>query len=208
MTHLTEAEFIDLAENEGALDSRRAAHVEACASCREQLEGLRSMLRETAAVGVPEPSPLFWEHLSARVRDGIAAEPAPARSGWNWIGIRGLMPLAGAAAMIVAVLSGVLLVRSVREEITNMPATGQHAGTLATNGASVAASLEATPDDANAEVWAVLTAAASDVAVEDARAAGMHVLPATIDHAVQDMTEAELTELGRLLQSELKRSSN
>ena len=64
------------------------------------------------------------------------------------------------------------------------------------------------PDAENAEVWAVLTAAASGVGLEDAHDAGMHVYPAAIDHAVQDLTAAELNELGRLLQSELKRSSN
>jgi DNA-binding GntR family transcriptional regulator len=64
------------------------------------------------------------------------------------------------------------------------------------------------PDADNAEVWSVLTSAASSVEFEDAHDAGMHVYPAAIDHAVQDLSPAELTELGRLLQAELKRSSN
>jgi hypothetical protein len=36
----------------------------------------------------------------------------------------------------------------------------------------------------------------------------MHVHSATIDRAVQRMSPAELNELGRLLQSELKHSMN
>lgn len=205
MTHLSESEFIDLAENEGALDSRRAAHVEGCASCREQLDALRSILRTTGAVEVPEPSPRFWDHMAGRVREGIAAEPAAVRAGWNWIGMRGLGPWAAAAALAVAVISGVLLVQATREG--NLPAPGVD---RTASGLIVPAPARpaTTPDADNAEVWAVLTAAASDVAFEDARAAGMQVLPAAIDHAVQDLTEAELTELGRLLQSELKRSSD
>ena len=38
----------------------------------------RRMLRDVAAVDVPEPSPLFWDHLSARMREAIAHEPPPA----------------------------------------------------------------------------------------------------------------------------------
>ena len=205
MTHLSEIELVDLAENEAALDSRRAAHVETCASCREQLDALRSMLRESRSVDVPEPSPLFWEHMSMRVRDEIAAEPAPPRSGWKWIGMRGLVSFGAAAALIVAVGSGVLLMRAARDGSPGTSAGARIASALV---APAPARPAATPDGENAEVWAVLTAAASDVAFEDARAAGMDVMPAAIEHAVQGLTAAELAELGKLLQSELKRSSN
>ena len=68
--------------------------------------------------------------------------------------------------------------------------------------------IDGLPDPDNAEVWSVLTAAASTVEFEDAHDVGMHVYPAAIDHAVQGLSAAELAELGRLLQSELKRSSN
>jgi hypothetical protein len=201
-THLSESEFVDLVED--TLDPRRAAHVESCATCREHAGTLRALLRDTAAVGVPEPSPLFWDHLSARVRDQVAAEPAVAGSGWMWTWTRGLMPLAAAAALVVAVFSGALLMRAVRDGSTPSPLVAeQGVPTVAPDGSS-----EVTPDAVNAEVWAVLMAAASDVAFEDAHAAGMHVHAATIDHAVQDLTAAERTELGRLLQSELKHASN
>jgi hypothetical protein len=206
MTHLSEIELVDLAENEAALDSQRAAHVETCASCREQLDALRSMLQESRSVDVPQPSPLFWEHMSMRVRDEIAAKPATVRTGWNWIGMRGLVPFAAAAALIVAVGSGVLLMRAARNGNPGTPAAGERIGAALVLPAP--ARPDGTPDSENAEVWAVLTAAASDVAFEDARAAGMHVMPATIEHAVQGLTEAELAELGKLLQSELKHSSN
>ena len=200
--HLSESEFVDLVED--ALDPRRAAHVETCAACRERAGTLRALLRDTAAVEVPEPSPLFWGHLSARVRDGVAAEPAAAGSGWMWSGMRGLVSFAAAAALVVAVLSGVMLMRAVRHGSPPSPVVAeQGAATVAPDGSS-----EVSPDAANAEVWAVLTTAASDVEFEDAHAAGMHVPPGTIDHAVQDLTAAERTELGRLLQTELKRSSN
>jgi hypothetical protein len=202
MTHLSESEFVDLIEDEATLDPRRAAHAETCASCREQLDALRGVLRETADVEVPEPSPLFWEHLPTRVRDGIAADPG-AGSGWNWFGIRSLMPLAAAAALIVAVFSGGLLTRAVRGGHTDVLVPGRTA-----NATLTPARPDSTPDAENAEVWALLTAAVSDVEFEDAHDAGMHVHPGTIEHAVQDLTAAERNELGRLLQSELKRASN
>jgi hypothetical protein len=199
--HLSESEFVDVAED--TLDPRRAAHVDACAACREQAETLRAVLRDATAVDVPEPSPLFWEHLSARVRDEVASASVTDRSGWSWIGIRGLVPVAAAVALVIAVFSGVLLVRAGRGGNTPAPVADRVAVAPATP-----ARQDATPDAENAEVWAVLTAAASDVEFEDAHDAGMHVHPAAIDHAVQDLTAAELTELGRLLQSQLKRSSN
>jgi len=203
-THLSESEFVDLAED--ALDPRRAAHAETCAACRDQADTLRAALRGTAAVDVPEPSPLFWAYLSARVHEEVAGEPVAAGAGRLWTGTGGLVPLAAAAAMVVAVFSGVLLVRAVRGGGNAVPLVAEHAGAPAP--ATPDGSSEVAPDAVNAEVWAVLTAAASGVKFEDAHAAGMHVHPGTLDHAVQDLTAAERTELGRLLQSELKRSSN
>ena len=207
MTHLSESEFVDLIENAPgnvALEPRRTEHVTTCPSCREQADAMRAVLRHSAVVDVPEPSPLFWEHLANRVRAEVAVDPG-AGSGWNWVGIRGLVPLAAAMALIVAVVSGVLLVRATR---------GGHAAVrVADRSASTAPDpapvwTAGTPDAGNAAVWAVLTAAASGVALQDAHDAGMQVHPGAIDHAVQDLSVAELNELGRLLQSELKRSSN
>jgi hypothetical protein len=201
MTHLTESEFVDLAED--ALAPGRARHVDTCASCREQADALRALLRETSSVHVPDPSPLFWDHLSARVREGVAAAPAPNRSAWSWPGMRIVVPMGAAAAVVIAVISGALMLRAVRDGRAPSPAVTKHA---------VIAPFEprpgTTPDADNAEVWDVLTSAASTVGFDEAHAVGMHVQPAALDHAVQDLSSAELTELGRLLQSELNRSSN
>jgi hypothetical protein len=196
--HLTESEFVDLLED--ALDARRAAHLETCASCRDQAGALRAMLRDTAAVPGPEPSPLFWDHFQARVHDAVGAETAGGRSVFAWTGFRGLVPWAAAAALIIAVVSGALLLDTVR--------TGGPKAPLVVEAPASDGRPAATPDAANAEVWDVLTTAASGVAFDEAHAAGMHVQPAAIEHAVQDLSAAERTELGRLLQSELKRSSN
>lgn len=203
-THLSESELVDLAED--TLDPRRAAHADTCATCRDQADGLRAMLRDTRSVDVPEPSPLFWEHAAARVRDAIATEPGAVRSGWHWVGSRGLVPFVAAAALVVAGFSGVLLIRGVHGGDTASPLVADRAAGAPSSPAP--GRPDTTPDAENAEVWAVLTAAASRVEFSDAHDAGMRVHPAALDHAVQDLTAAEMTELGRLLQSELKRSSN
>ena len=213
-THLTDSELVDLAED--TLDPRRAAHVETCEGCRAQGTALRLLLRDTAGVVVvPEPSPLFWDHLSARVRERVAAESSPRRSAWEWPGlVRGFIPLAAAAAVII-VMSGVWLLRGVR---SSEPALSSRAdrgagGAISQPGAPAGGavaklSAPAVPDPDNSEVWDVLTTAASRVGLDEAHAAGMHVQPAAIDHAVLDLSAAELTELGRLLQTEMKRASD
>jgi hypothetical protein len=75
MAHVTPAEFVDLAE--GVCDTASAPHLAECDRCRQQLADVRRMLTAAAASDVPEPSPLFWDHLSARVREAVAGEPPP-----------------------------------------------------------------------------------------------------------------------------------
>lgn len=200
-THLSDGEFADLVEN--TLDPERAAHVESCAVCREEAFALGAALQNLAAVDVPEPSPLFWTHFSRRVHDAVAAET----SGWLASAMHRLAPIAVAAGLVVAVFSGVLLTRAVRLGDVATPRVAERAGRAAVAGMAESAP-ETINDAANAEVWAVLTAAAATLKFEDAHDAGMHVRPGALETAVQDLSAAERTELARLLQSELKRSSN
>jgi len=205
MSHLSRSEIVDLVEE--TLPQERAAHLDLCAACRDEFETIRAALRDVEAVDVPDPSPLFWEHLQARVREGVAN--APRRSAWDWLRVRGFAPLPAALVAVLVVgfaISGGLmrgrwaLVGGPSEPALGPSTPGLAAIDLQDQGISVVL------DSGDAEVWAVLTDAAADVAFEDAHAAGMHVYPATIDRAVQNMSPDELNELGRLLQSELKRS--
>ena len=78
MRHLTPGDLVDLAE--GVRDVRSAPHLAACDVCQRQLADLRAAMAGISSGGdIPEPSPLFWDHLSARVRDGVRNEDAPAR---------------------------------------------------------------------------------------------------------------------------------
>ena len=202
MSHLSPSELVDLAE--GTLDPARAAHTSACDACRAQAAVVRDALLMTATSGdVPEPSPLFWDHLSARVREGIAAPPPRSAFGFS-LGFRSFQPAVGVLALAVVIVSVTMVTRETRRaEPSGAVATAPGFGA-----AEAGREGELSPDVTHAEEWAVLTAAAADLELDDARAAGMAVQSAAIDHAVQRLTEAELTELGRLLQTELKRSSN
>lgn len=81
MNHLSRDER--LLALDGALDGTRQAHLARCPACRTDVETLGRVVARVRAVDVPEPSPLFWDHLAARVGDAIAREPAPAPSrGW------------------------------------------------------------------------------------------------------------------------------
>ena len=82
MTHLTPDEIIDAVES--TLASGRRAHLDACEQCRTETASVASMLRETRAVGSAEPSPLFWDHFSDRVRTAIAAESHPSARARRW----------------------------------------------------------------------------------------------------------------------------
>lgn len=203
--HLRDTEFVDFAE--GTLAGPRAAHLDSCAECRAHAEDVAAALRAVSAVDTPEPSPLFWDHFSARVRESVAHE-TPDRAGW-WtsVGIRSFVPLVAALAVIVAVFSMTMLPRIGRKAPASGELTSSHAA-ADSNAVVVDVDLPATVDAKNAEVWAVLTAAASDMGVEEAHAAGMATHPGSVDHEVTHLSQAELTELGRLLQTQLKGSGH
>jgi hypothetical protein len=203
-SHLGDTEFVDFAE--GTLAGPRALHLKTCAECRAQAEDIAAALRDVSAVEMPEPSPLFWEHFSARVRDEVAHE-TPERAGW-WtsLGVRALVPLVAALAVIVVVFSVTLLPRIGRSPAVSGELASSHAAV--DSNPSADADPAAPVDAKNAEVWDVLTAAASDMGVEDADAAGMATHPGAVDHEVTHLNQAELTELGRLLQTQLKGSGH
>ena len=197
MSHLSPSEFVDLAD--GTLPAERAAHVDRCDGCRAQADAVRDALR-LADAPVPEPSPLFWDHFSARVREAVAA--APQRSGFGF-GLPALQPIAAVLVTGVMVFSAVWLARSTRPD-RSAPA--------AVTARVPAGDADTTPaptlDPDHAAEWAVLAAAVSDLPLDDARDAGMAVPATAVDQAVTQLTRDELSELGRLLQDELKRSGD
>jgi hypothetical protein len=204
-THLRDDELVDFAE--GTLDHARAAHVEVCDECRTKAEGVGTALREVSAVEMPEPSPLFWDHFSARVRHEVAHETPARAAWWTRADVRALMPLVAVLAIMVAIGTAALLPRVRRPVSTGGELASSHAA-AETSVAAVDVELPAPVDAKDAEVWDVLTAAASDMGVDEAHSAGITARPGAVDHAVTHLSQAELTELGRLLQSQLKGSGH
>ena len=199
MNHLSPAEFVDAAD--GALTASRAAHLERCAECAAQVSALRETVGKTRAIEVPEPSPLYWPQLAKRVRESVAGESiAPSWRATPWreyFDVRALVPVASALAVVAAVVVTGLMTRPAPVGIPEPSAP-------AIRGAAVDPGLA--PE--NSEVWQILTSAAADVPFEDAHAAGLGVGAGAVDSAVQRMTPEELTELSRLLQTELRRAGD
>ena len=184
MTHLTSEELIDAVE--GTIDEARQPHLDTCDVCRQQVADLASVLGEALAVAVPEPSPLFWEHLSQRVRTVIAAEP-PAAGGWgSWLRWPVLAPIAALALIVMAL--AVAFPREAR--IAPEVATGEASDTTLDDRFTLVADLVGDFD------W------------ETAVSAGLTVAPGAADRAVLELTALEQQELTRLLQAELTRAKS
>jgi hypothetical protein len=199
MKHLSPSELVELVE--GTLATARVGHLDACDRCRAAAAELENAVQRASAIdeGVPEPSPLFWDHLSARVRAAVAHEHVSRTAGWL-ASVRPLAPVA-AAVVVLVLVSATMIMRRPAVPVSLQPGTDvAHV--------EPGMDVDSTIDPAHGEVWEVLTAAAADLELDEAHAAGMSVPPSAIDRAVQRLSADELNELGRLLQSELKRSSN
>lgn len=198
MSHFSPAELVDAAD--GTLAASRAAHLDGCAPCAARVTDLRALQAAARDADVQEPSPLYWQHLSARVHERVARETiVPAwRAAWrDYVSVSALVPLASALAVVALVVASGLVGR-------RTPALSSTGGAVLLG--TPAAEMGIEPDDS--DVWQVLTSAAADVPIEDAHAAGMAVGNGAVDRAVQRMTPGELSELRRLLQSELRRPTD
>ena len=194
--HLRPDELIDLAEGTRAESS--ATHLAECAVCRLHLEELKATMSAAADVNVPEPSPLFWDHFSARVHDAVAAEGLPRRSFWTWP--RVVIPAVSVATTVLAVAI-TLNWGSADRGIPPLPAVGP--GPVALPLAS--AELLADPQSAGDTALTLVAELSSDMDLETAREAGL-AARGSAEHAVTHLTGSELRELQRLLQEELARS--
>lgn len=191
MTHLTSDELIDAAE--GTLDPARQPHLATCDACRQQVADLATVLGEALAVAVPEPSPLFWSHLSERVRTAIDAEPQSA-GGWRqWMRWPVLAPI-GVLALLVLTL-GVALPR--RQAVPAAVAI-----------ATATAPADTDSTDRADEGFALVADLVGDLDWDTAMSAGLGVAPGAADRAALDLTANEQQELTRLLKAELTRAKS
>jgi hypothetical protein len=144
-------------------------------------EDFQDLISEVKAAGdVPDPSPLFWNHLSARVRDEVAQHPIR-RAWWQmyW------QPVAAAAGIFSLV--AVVFLR-VNTPVPSVP-------TLATAPTS--------PDVEVSEMWRMIEVAAPRVEMESVRDAGLMPSAYATDQAIEELTPAQREALVRLLRKEM-----
>jgi hypothetical protein len=189
--HLTPDEIVDLAE--GVRSEAAAPHLTSCERCRRQLQDVRDAMTAAQSADIPEPSPLFWDHFSARVADAIASSRETPRSflsfnRWNWS--RAAVALSVAACVVAA--AAVTLRNGHRAPV--QPVAADRRGDPAP-----------LADDPLLDLVADLGV---DVDWESAAEVGLTTREGTADRAVIQLTDAERAELQRLLEQELKRSGD
>jgi hypothetical protein len=203
MTHLTDIEHVDFLD--GMLAPERARHLDGCASCREESERVRDALARAVDATMPEPSPLFWEHFSARVQEGVRAADTPAPAGWRaWAG-SATVRWAFSGALLTLLLVGGLWKASAPPGGAPVPVEAPSAAVSPNDAFDVLDHLDADGEEA----WALVRIVADDVLVEDASwddaaTEGLGVRPGSAERAIGTLTGAERTELARLLEAETK----
>jgi hypothetical protein len=201
MKHLSREELIDSLE--GSLPLAREAHVDDCATCRAERASLQQVLQRVSAVEVPEPSPLFWEHFGAHVREAVAQQPGPRRESWlsGWLAWTWPRWTVGTATLVVCVMLGWTGVQSYR-----------HARFVARPGAGVISNPDVSDPSLSAAVsdedWNLVVSMAEDVTVDDADEPGLVIRPGATDRALTDLSSEQRNELARLLTAEMTRPAS
>lgn len=201
MSHLSEEHLLELLEGNTA----EAGHLDTCVACRERFEALRHTLGLLRDDPVPEPSPLFWQHLSDRVRLAIDGEAVDRRLGtgepakwwlqrsWRW---------GAAAAAVVALVAAFVVLTSQR---TDRPEN------IADRSNSIGSPRGDVRDDLNwtipaDESWAMMAGIAEGLDFETAADAGLVVRPGSVDQVLLSLSDEERKDLAGIIQAELDRS--
>jgi hypothetical protein len=186
--HLSPEEFVDALEGSSPAS---AVHLARCAECREELATLQATLaeaRRSEDAEASEPSPLYWDHFSARVKQAVANESVSPRWSWGRLGWKpaaALMTVAGVLAIALYVRPG-----------------GQPAGAPA-GGAQpaieLASAVPAFEDDGS---WTLVTALASELDWNELSQAA-EPADGAADAIIEGLTSEQREALARLLQKEI-----
>lgn len=195
MRHLSSTQILDFAEGRG----EQPAHLDSCSTCRTRVEQLRHVLALAATDDVPEPSPLFWNHFSERVREAVAVEPAPrlARAHFNFAGTASL---AGALAIVIIGVAVTMRTAQPVKSVAPVPVA-------ISDSADVGATLPLSPPFDDDPTWVVMGELASQLKWEDATEAGLIAGADAAERAIAQMSEEEQREVVELLQSELRKAN-
>lgn len=201
MTHLSAAELGQAIEGE-PLESVRG-HLESCAECRSLVEEMRQVRDTVSALDVPEPSPLFWDHLSSRIRAEIQALPSEVGAGSGrrqWVAVLAAAwrPSWGAVAGVV-----VVALAATATMVWRSPD-----GVPALTPVSVSEARKTDPEPSATESpldsqWELMVEVAVGVEL-DHTALGLVV--GSADRALVELSDDERRELGEWLRQELRSS--
>jgi hypothetical protein len=199
-THLSGDALVELAQ---AGESH--PHVAECDRCRRAFEDVRDALNLVRAEQVPEPSPLFWDHLSARVHEAVQHEAPlrPRRAVWfttpRW-------------RSAVAVALTVLVVAVVARALRPAGAPASRPGPAQTTQLPVAVpetsrtAQEPPTEESTDASWTLVTELASNADLDTTtRAEGFALQPGAAERAALQLTPDEQRELVRLLQAAVER---
>ncbi len=208
MKHLTGEQLVDVAD--GSRSDASFPHLETCRECRAKVAELRATIAQVRPVDVPQPSPLFWEMFSARVRDDVAAAGVPASRSWRdrlierWrelVATRLTLPISIAAAAAIVVVASVATIGGRSTVAVPVPAV--------TDSAIPSEAVEGTamlpPDDPTLDLVADLGA---QLDWDDVHDTGIVAHTGLVDRAVNGLSADERAELGRLLKQELAGGGN
>jgi hypothetical protein len=196
--HLTPDELIDLADGSGPESAE--THMRACEICRGQVAALQESMSSAASVEVPEPSPLFWEQLSARVRDAVSAEPPPSAP-WAWTSgflAPRLSWSSAAVAAVVAAVAVAIYVTAPRDWPSRDRAPESRERTV-----DLALQPFGAADDPSLALVADLTGQLDPGALAEA---GWTNHAGGVEEAVADLTGDERLELQRLLKEAMAKA--
>lgn len=191
--HLSQETLLGLAEQRGT--ARNREHAERCDRCRQDVEALRATLAAMRDVEVPEPSPLFWNHLSARISQAIASGRTPA-SPAPWV-------------RVPAWRSGVWLAGAAVAAAFAVMATWRPAGRSPLPATSVVEAEPGSTTDAAALAqgdaeWEFLLSVAGVAEQEPSGDLIEGVQPGMADRALLALSETERTALVELLETEMR----
>ncbi len=191
--HLTPEQLLDVAD--GTRADREFPHLQSCAICARQISELRGAIEAAAEVSVPEPSPLFWTHLSERVRTAVAEGQRAERPGFLSLG---WWRFAAAAAVIVAV------VLVVGPALRRAPAPGTTDSSSEPSAELLRA--DAVPAFDEDPALTLLADLSAGMDWEAAAEAGLVPTEGAVDGVVLALSDEERLELHRLLQEALAAS--
>ena len=195
MTHLSTDQLIDAAEGRGT--PTVMAHAETCEACRASVGELRDTLALAHTDSAPEPSPLFWDHLSTRVGVAIRAEAEAHARRLSWVWRWGPVSALAAAVLVAA------LVVTPRDARVTGPAAGTGPAFATTESDAIEPDDAGGVDDAS---WVLMSDLSQELTDDEARTA-LPAGPGTADRALRHLTDAERLALVDIIREEIARHS-